>query len=168
MKNLAVILLCLTMVSAQAQEALDIWVWEGSDASGHSSTKEIQEHGMCGNNVVRLHTKTIPLNIPEFQPEEIFELSESGEVLSSWGMPVDLIVYGINGDSVIVGHGLKKQLLMIDNAGKISFHPQFEFDPENIACHSNQFGNSGYGRCWLYTDRENGDKRILTYQGPCT
>jgi len=128
----------------------------------------------CGSTITEF-VKQIPIpgKKTDIEAEKVFEFDERGEVLRQWPLPVDQVVIGIEGEALILRVSLPGE-----RAFRVNVRPNGQLrvvedstqlpEPQVIKCPKHYFGRSDYERCWEYRDLVSGNKRQISYQGPCT
>lgn len=156
-----------------ARSELSIRVWAEDGAAQDPRVLYIEDHPACLGQVALVRTNRMPFpGDGPFTGEEVVELSEDGEILHRWYMPVDDLVLGIEGDKIIVGDWLGDEVLKIGldrSLREVATPPEYHEKP--IRCPDSArevFPNSVYTRCFGYPDLQSGKERILAYEGPCT
>ncbi len=167
-----IFLLGFLLVSCSTQAVFNIRLWEKGDASNDKRVLSVEEHPFCSGNVVLIKTTRMPRPYEgPFEGEKVIELSENNKVLKTWYMPVDYIVLGVEGSHVITGFGDSRIALKIREDGTLNNVPAPKFEALPTDCPEaakDEFPESDYLRCFIYHDRRTGQKRVLSYEGPCT
>jgi len=118
--------------------------------------------------------------------DPVLELNDDGEVVHRWPREYNwLRVSGVRGDEILVSYtaaslcawGREKRLPHYDML--LAIRPDGSFrliDPissipavDSLVCDTKEhFGKSVYASCWEYRDLEDGERRVLMFDRPCT
>jgi hypothetical protein len=159
-----------------AEDKFKIWLWAEHGAEDDPRVLQIEDHCCCTGQVALISTDRMPgPSEGPFVGEKVVEVSSEGKVLNSWYMPIDIMVYGIEGSQIIVVlHDGVFKAVKIDTGGNLSLvdlRPPYESEAEVGKCANSarqEFPDSAYVGCWKYKDLSSGKTRYLVYQGPCT
>jgi hypothetical protein len=140
----------------------------------------------CGH-LYRVFVKVIPKprSNERWEPDEVFEFNEKGEIIRRWSIPGNDIVYGIQGDRLLVSAPISPlfRSVQLERYSALNFFlaiaPDRQFNivamknapPETmqISCPNiKEFEGSAYTRCAVFKDLASGMARRLAYQGSCT
>jgi hypothetical protein len=129
---------------------------------------DVNEEHPCGRTATVPVTR-IPLADPALEGELVLEVAEDGQEVRRWTVPVDVPVFGVRGDELVV---------RLPDGTSLGIRPDGTFRlvpellpalPEPVTCPDlARFRGSAYLRCWPFTDLDGGERRLLAYQGPCT
>jgi len=158
-------------IPAMANDTFEIWLWGNSNASMDKRILEISDHHACTGKIVKVSVKRMPLPDEALEGEKVIEVSIDGKIINIWYMPVDEIVLGVEGSSIITGYCNSTKALKIGTDGKLSSVSAPSCENNLRECPEvavKEFPNSAYLRCFEYKDLHTGEKRLLAYQGPCT
>lgn len=129
------------------------------------------------SGVILDFVKSIPSpSDPIMQPEKVFELDPSGEVIKQWWVPVDSVVFGIAGEQLLIPTDIGREerassvYLAIGPQGDFQVVPFHELSQRNIVdCpKSKNLPTSDSMWCWEIVDKLSGKARRIAYDGPCT
>ena len=125
--------------------------------------------------VARVSELPLPVAEGPLEPE-VVELTEAGDVLRRWPIPVDLIVAGVGKEQILVS--LAPMLgtssdcaILVSPRGAVALTrvPPRLPEPVPFMCPLiRDFGESAYLRCFQFRDLSSGEVRRLAFQGPCT
>ena len=150
--------------------ALSFWAETVPAEVGHF----VREHP-CGDTLTAL-VKNMPKAGDEtfLVAERVLELGSDGAVVRQWHMPIDSVVVGVRGDSLLsqspvaVAEGAVVVGLAIQPNGQIRVVPKEESSAVAVSCPPLPFfGASDYLHCWRFADLGSGRQRLLAYQSPC-
>ena len=170
-----IILLTLSIfiaIPAIADDAFEIGIWGNSQAAKDKRVLEIRDHNACSGQIVKIKVDRMPVPNASFEGDKVIEISSDSKIINTWYMPVDEIVLGVAGKSIISGYCNSTKALKINANGKLSsVLPPLCKKLNVVVCPEiakKEIPNSVYLRCFEYFDLTSGKKRLLAYQGPCT
>jgi hypothetical protein len=173
-----VFLLLLTGATKAAESpgVFEVRVWAGANAKADPRVVEIVEHHACTGDVaiIRVDRMPSPRRKATLDPELVVELSQTGEIIRRWPMPIDSTVAAISGGQIIVPRGDARggaEALGITETGDLLLTtvPASADFGKWIKCPPiREFRDSAYLRCFEHRDLGSGQTRRLAYQGPCT
>ena len=163
---------CAAALASPADRTWQLPFWIDGDVEGVSET-DVLTHP-CGATVL-LSVGSIPLGRPNVDTDKVVEFDPAGRIVREWRTPVDYPPVAIDGDRLIVRGwaGEKARSLAISTAGEIGEvdGANAELEGAELQCPAavaSHFDGSDYLRCEMRTDRSNGARRLLAYEGPCT
>jgi hypothetical protein len=171
---LASVLAVLAFRVAATEPGIPMVFWAGPGAEDFPGVTLIEDHHACSGRIAVATVAKIPLPSEEgaLQPERVEELNEAGEVVQTWPMPVDSYVAAIEGEAILVrplthpdGNALR-----IDRSGEYAPKSLGQvMDADWVECPPRpNTDESAYRRCFLFKDTVSGEKRLVSYDGPCT
>ena len=125
--------------------------------------------------VARVSELPLPVAEGPLEPE-VVELTEAGDVLRRWPIPVDLIVAGVEKEQILVALApmlgtSSDRAILVSPRGAVALTrvPPRLPEPVPFMCPLiRDFGESAYLRCFQFRDLSSGEVRRLAFQGPCT
>lgn len=157
------------------KEKFEVTVWASDDATKDNDVVRIREHGPCSGLVADLRTDRLPSwdRKRTFYSELVIEFDSNRKIIGRWPMPVDTVVHGLSGDSIIVKlyHGEENELIAIGRTGDmVRFEGELVNEPVLIeSCPKfAEFGETAYLTCYLFIDLKNGKNRNFAFESPCT
>ena len=175
-----IIFISLTLLQngVHGADEVDLSFWAGKGAKTDKRVLKIMPHCCCSGDiaVARLSRLPLPGEKDPLEPELVLELTESGEVLRRWPLPVDMRILAVEGDQILIPiaprTGSNSVMgIFISSQGEVlkTVIPSNLTEPVIYKCPPlPEFGRSAYVRCWIFRDLSNGKTRRLAYQGPCT
>ena len=159
--------------SASSVVAADVLLWPGPGAKLDSRLKSWVEDAPCGP-VALVTVSRLPSTKAggTFQSELAVELSSQGKVIGTWPKPLDVRVWGIEGDQLLVGpyrDGAHSGLL-ISHKGDLRVVRASEPPTSTVElCPAiPAFKGSAYLRCWRLSDAATKTVHHVAYEGACT
>jgi hypothetical protein len=182
MKNVAAIfvvtiLLTAPVVAQSEGRSIVLAFWAGPGAKKDKRVIDVHDHSSCSGEVAHARVSKMPppQSKGPLQPELVVELSDSGAVLKRWAMPVDSVVVGVRGNSVLVplygGRSNDERALLISSDRSFVVIPRPKVLPSStaFACpRIPEFGETDYLTCLEFSDLESRNVRRLAFHAPCT
>jgi hypothetical protein len=130
----------------------------------------------CGA-VLTLRANRVPVGLSDFRVLWAYGLTQSGQVLAKWPLPVDAIPVGAKGDSLIIRQTSNRGVLLVTQDSEIGVPaedlPSFgnsEPFSRTVACPlSSSLSDASAGYiCVTLDDQETGAGRIIAFPPVCT
>lgn len=135
-----------------------VWLKEGVQADPRA---ESTDGHPCGGVSYR-RDRVVPVEDEYVIPEEVLEYDAGGAVLRRWRVPVDVIVYGVSGDSILVSDN--QESLWIDTAGRAR---QTAFRQQSLGALEGGF-TCPNDSCEKFMDAGSGETRLIGSTAVCS
>ena len=169
---------CSPTMRSPAEQTVELWFWAGPGARNDNRVMNVSVHCCCSGEiaVARVWELPLPQATGPLEPELVVELTEDGDVLRRWPIPVDLIVAGVGKEQILVSLApmlgtSSDRAILVSPRGAVALTrvPPRLPEPVPFMCPLiRDFGESAYLRCFQFRDLSSGEVRRLAFQGPCT
>lgn len=132
----------------------------------------IDAHYACEATLVNTRRTSMPADDGRLTTDEIHELSEAGEILGAWRVPLEAEPLGVRGDALVVDlhNAPHPGTVAIGRDGSIvvADKPAPTAPDANFKCPASKLPESGYRWCRRLEDAASHAPRLVAYEGPCT
>lgn len=161
---------CPTLSSSQELQvpaSFSVYVSEESELYGFAPPHP------CGR-VLTLRSDVMPVNLEMFRVNWAAELSDSGEVLLRWPMPVDSTPVAVMNDRLTIGIVDSGAAVYLLPSGRIGLPLEGAWPPESwampkpAACPPSRDESLSWYFCVELSDQSDGRTRVIAYPPICT
>jgi len=165
---------------AMRGDVVQVRFWAGDGAKDDPRVVDVTPHYSCAADVAVARIAVLPRAGEKgpLEPERVVEVSNAGDIIRRWSMPVDLIVAAVKGEHILVplapmeaAPSARGLLISPQGTATLTEVPPQLPEPIPYECPDSlnrEFGTSAYLRCFEFHDLATGDVRRLAFQGPCT
>lgn len=127
----------------------------------------------CGR-VLTLRSSTVPIDLAMFRIYSAVELSDSGNVLARWPLPVDAMPVGVMRDRLSIRMADSGETAYLLTSGRIGLPvegagpEESQITPDHVACPSSQEDSVSQYACVQLSDPSSGRVRVIAYPPICT
>jgi hypothetical protein len=127
----------------------------------------------CGR-VLTLRSSTVPVDLTTFKIYWALELSNSGDVLARWPLPVDATPVGVMRDRLTIRMAGSGESVYLLTSGRIglpvegAWPEESQITPDHVGCPSSLDDAVSQYFCVALSDQSNGSTRVIAYPPICT
>jgi hypothetical protein len=169
---------CSPAMLRPSDEPVELRFWAGHGARGDHRVVNVSAHCCCSGEIAIARVSQMPMPGAKdpLEPELVLELTEAGDVLRRWPMPVDLIVAAVKEEQILVPlapmlGANSDRAILISPRGSVALTtvPPGLPEPVPYTCPLiREFEGSAYLRCFEFRDLSSREARRLALEGPCT
>ena len=148
------------------EQTVELRFWAGPGARDDHRVVNVSVHCCCSGEIAVARVSELPLPLAEGPLEpEVVELTEAGDVLRRWPIPVDLIVAGVGKEQILVSLApmlgtSSDRAILVSPRGAVALTrvPPRLPEPVPFMCPLiRDFGESAYLRCFQFRDLSSGE-----------